>query len=396
MTDINIIVGEEHGHHGHPHPNDHDCPHHDPQEVVPFEKEDDDLPPKEAGDDSRTRELIAQEERASNDYEQLADEADDADTKEVYEDISDEEKVHAGELLVLLLKQDPKQKKALEEGSEEVRELVGGESFRSMFEKGRGAVIAKANGTSIAKAKPKGKVGEKPQGMPTHTEGNKQIEKENRKRDKRLNQGAGHRENPKVGEPSSQISPEKALADQGRTTDKVKEKPVEYSSKAPKERRPYPGKPSTPNRKGPEHDTAGPMEGHVSTEERPTGDILIGDNPMQTALLNDPSKAAYAEAYRNSVQGVWNPESQLGFADSRGDLHTTTPSSVGPGWSPVTNAAGKVPEPSATEPDGSLDKVASAVHPAEAIPLEGLDSVKLSLADARKRAAADTPGPGGD
>ena len=396
MTDINIIVGEEHGHHGHPHPNDHDCPHHDPQEVVPFEKEDDDLPPKEAGDDSRTRELIAQEERASNDYEQLADEADDADTKEVYEDISDEEKVHAGELLVLLLKQDPKQKKALEEGSEEVRELVGGESFRSMFEKGRGAVIAKANGTSIAKAKPKGKVGEKPQKWPTHTEGNKQIEKENRKRDKRLNQGAGHRENPKVGEPSSQISPEKALADQGRTTDKVKEKPVEYSSKAPKERKPYPGKPSTPNRKGPEHDTAGPMEGHVSTEERPTGDILIGDDPMQTALLNDPSKAAYAEAYRNSVQGVWNPESQLGFADSHGDLHTTTPSSVGPGWSPVTNAAGKVPEPSSIEPNGSLDRGEKDRLRTIQPDFSSMDSVKLSLADARKRAAADTPGPGGD
>ena len=382
--------------HGHPHPNDHDCPHHDPQEVVPFEKEDDDLPPKEAGDDSRTRELIAQEERASNDYEQLADEADDADTKEVYEDISNEEKVHAGELLVLLLKQDPKQKKALEEGSEEVRELVGGESFRSMFEKGRGAVIAKANGTSIAKAKPKGKVEGKPQKWPTHTEGNKQIEKENLRRNKRLNQGTGYRENPKVGEPSSQISPEKALANMGRTSDKVMENPVEYASKAQGERRPYPGKSSTPNRTGPGHDTAGSIESHVSTEKRPTGDILIGDDSTQTALLNEPSKAAYAEAYRNSVQGAWNPESQLGFADSRGDLHTTTPSSVGPGWSPVTNAAGKVPEPSATEPDGSLDKVASAVHPAEAIPLEGLDSVKLSLADARKRAAADTPGPGGD
>ena len=118
---------------------------------------------------------------------------------------------------------------------------------------------------------------------------------------------------------------------------------------------------------------------------------------MQTALLNDPSKAAYAEAFRNTMQGNWNPENTTYHINyPKEGLHVTEASHVGPGWSPVTNAAGKVPEPSTMEPDGSLDKVASAVHPATATLSPGLDSVKLSLADARKRAAADTPGPGGD
>ena len=232
MTDINIIVGEEHGHHGHPHLHDHGCPHHDPQEVVPFEKEEDDLPPKEAGDDSRTRELIAQEERASNDYEQLADEADDEDTKEVYEDISDEEKVHAGELLVLLLKQDPKQKEALEEGSEEVKELVGGESFRSMFEKGRGKVIDKANGVSIAKAKDKGQgkgqgKGDGEKKWDTHTQAKKKVGRDINRSNKVTQQGMGQRENPKLGEKSSQVDPQKAAIKQGR--------PGQDPSKLPKQ-----------------------------------------------------------------------------------------------------------------------------------------------------------------
>ena len=198
MTGIRITVEPDDGCHGHPHHPEHH--HHDPQEVVPFEKEDD-LPPKDADDDSRTRELIAQEERASNDYEQLADEADDEDTKEVYEDISDEEKVHAGELLVLLLKQDPKQREALEQGSEEVRELVGGESFREMFSKGRDKVVAKANGVSITKAKssPKGKEG----GMPSHTEGKKMAERELRRNDRKISQGMGHPDNPNLGQKSS-------------------------------------------------------------------------------------------------------------------------------------------------------------------------------------------------
>lgn len=121
---------------------------------IPFRKEDD-LPPEKMGDDNRTRELIAQEERAANDYDQLAEESDSDDAKAVYEDIADEEKVHAGELLILLLKEDPKQKDDLEEGSEEVRELIGGKSFREMFDEGRKKVIAKANGCDeddIAKA----------------------------------------------------------------------------------------------------------------------------------------------------------------------------------------------------------------------------------------------------
>lgn len=307
MTGIRITVEPDEGcdgHHG----------HHDPQEVVPFEKEKDDLPPKTAGDDNRTKELIAQEERASNDYDQLADEADDPATKKVFEDISDEEKVHAGELLILLLRQDPKEKEALEEGSEEAKELVGGESFREMFAKGRKKVEDKANGA-------------KNQGTLGHFEGKKSIERDLRRADRHISQGTRPRENPRMGEKRAQSTEEKArkeqdlpepgstrkvtrMVDGEKVTEKVPIKTVHTDpSKRPSERKRPKGKPDTASRPGPEHDIGGTNDRVVSMEEKnipnriihenilvrtPSGEVINPDfDPILTAMANKPEQSDY-------------------------------------------------------------------------------------------------------
>jgi len=122
----------------------------------PAPKDDD---PEKSDDANLTRELIAEEQDAVNDYEALSDKAETEDAKKVYDDIANEEKVHAGELLILLLKQDPAEKgarkqahKESEEGDDDSEnkgddgpEIIG-ESFRDMFENGRKKVIAKAMG----------------------------------------------------------------------------------------------------------------------------------------------------------------------------------------------------------------------------------------------------------
>lgn len=311
MTGIRITVEPDEGcdgHHG----------HHDPQEVVPFEKEKDDLPPKTAGDDNRTKELIAQEERASNDYDQLADEADDPATKKVFEDISDEEKVHAGELLILLLRQDPKEKEALGEGSEEVKELVGGESFREMFAKGRKKVEDKANGAEN-------------QDILGHFEGKKSIERDLKRADRRISQGTSPRENPRMGEKRAQSTEEEARKKQGLpepgstkkvtrmvdseegtkwVTEKVPIKTVHTDpSKRPSERKRPKGKPDTASRPGPEHDIGGTNDRVVSMEEKytpneiihkqifaklPSGEIISPNlDPMLTAMTNKPELDDY-------------------------------------------------------------------------------------------------------
>jgi rubrerythrin len=62
---------------------------------------------------------------AINLYEQMADMTDNKDLKMVLLDIAKEEKEHVGEFEYLLLKMDKQQKEELEEGKEEVKELIG-------------------------------------------------------------------------------------------------------------------------------------------------------------------------------------------------------------------------------------------------------------------------------
>jgi len=58
-------------------------------------------------------------------YEQMAAMTENENIKKILLDIAKEEKTHVGEFQTLLLKEDPEQKKELEEGKKEVEELTG-------------------------------------------------------------------------------------------------------------------------------------------------------------------------------------------------------------------------------------------------------------------------------
>jgi len=62
---------------------------------------------------------------AINLYEQLAAMTEDPLIKKLLLDIAKEEKTHVGEFLAVLLRKDEEQAKELEEGREEVEELMG-------------------------------------------------------------------------------------------------------------------------------------------------------------------------------------------------------------------------------------------------------------------------------
>lgn len=99
----------------------------------------------EGEDTENMRDLLEEEHEAVNDYERMADESGDSHTKDVFRDIAREEKVHEGELFLLLLEKDPQQRPAMEEASEESEDM-GGPSFREMLESGRAKVVSKARG----------------------------------------------------------------------------------------------------------------------------------------------------------------------------------------------------------------------------------------------------------
>ena len=62
---------------------------------------------------------------AINLYEEMAALAKNQDIKTVLLDVAKEEKEHVGEFQTLLLRYDPEQREELEEGREEVEELIG-------------------------------------------------------------------------------------------------------------------------------------------------------------------------------------------------------------------------------------------------------------------------------
>ena len=70
------------------------------------------------------RMTIAAEQEAVHLYEALADATDDKLTKEVLQDIADEERVHAGEFQRLLNHLLPDEEKHLAKGAKEVEEMV--------------------------------------------------------------------------------------------------------------------------------------------------------------------------------------------------------------------------------------------------------------------------------
>ncbi len=68
--------------------------------------------------------MISAEYEAVQMYMQLAESTDNKLAQEVLKDIADEERVHAGEFLRLLLQLDPEEEKFYAEGSEEVEEEI--------------------------------------------------------------------------------------------------------------------------------------------------------------------------------------------------------------------------------------------------------------------------------
>lgn len=79
-----------------------------------------------AGDSNITRGLLIEENDASDSYESAAAQTDDSKAKDLFHDISREEKVHAGELNQLLDSEDPENAEAIEEGRREAADKVGG------------------------------------------------------------------------------------------------------------------------------------------------------------------------------------------------------------------------------------------------------------------------------
>jgi rubrerythrin len=79
---------------------------------------------KEEIDKEILRAGIIAELDAINLYEQMAAMTDREDIRKILLDIAREEKTHVGEFQTLLLELDKEQEKELEEGSEEVRELL--------------------------------------------------------------------------------------------------------------------------------------------------------------------------------------------------------------------------------------------------------------------------------
>ncbi|MFW5945914.1 MAG: ferritin family protein [Candidatus Natronoplasma sp.] len=80
---------------------------------------------KEMSDKEILRFGLAAELDAINFYEQMAEYTDDEHIKEVLLDVAKEEKEHVGEFQTLLLEKDPQQVEEMEEGKEEVMEILG-------------------------------------------------------------------------------------------------------------------------------------------------------------------------------------------------------------------------------------------------------------------------------
>lgn len=68
--------------------------------------------------------MVAAEYEAVQLYMQLAESTNDKLAQEVLKDIADEERVHAGEFILLLKQLAPDEEKFYEEGAEEVQEII--------------------------------------------------------------------------------------------------------------------------------------------------------------------------------------------------------------------------------------------------------------------------------
>lgn len=73
------------------------------------------------------RQSIAAEQEAIHLYESIADATDNEEVKHVFQDVANEEKVHVGEFMKLLEILDIDEKKSIEDGKEEVEDIIQGD-----------------------------------------------------------------------------------------------------------------------------------------------------------------------------------------------------------------------------------------------------------------------------
>ena len=82
------------------------------------------------------RKIMVDELNTINEYESMAENADDPKVAELVRDIADEEKVHTGEGAAIVAENDPRAKEAMEEGLEEAEEILKA-TRQATFENGR-------------------------------------------------------------------------------------------------------------------------------------------------------------------------------------------------------------------------------------------------------------------
>ena len=82
------------------------------------------------------RKIMVDELNTINEYESMAENADDPKVAELVRDIADEEKVHTGEGAAIVAENDPRAKEAMEEGLEEAGEILKA-TRQATFENGR-------------------------------------------------------------------------------------------------------------------------------------------------------------------------------------------------------------------------------------------------------------------
>ena len=369
MTGI-VITVEPMGHEGHHEPELH------PDDTVPFEKECDNLPPEKMGDDNRARELIAEEERAANDYEQLSEESDDEDTKKIFDDIAREEKVHAGELFLLLLKEDPDQKGALEQAEGEVETLTGA-SFKKMFEEGREKVIKKAQGASA---------------IPSHSDAVKAGENVNAGRPRFTKPGKGQRIYTDVGEWSDGS---KIYAEQDT-------RGIENSNETEEDRRHAKKKRKNPyaNRNNVALTSSEKSKRYGENGERKRVITVTGKGEGKPATPNVPGSANLLAGVKSKTVGNIVPRTQAEIADMQRIVENQRmiDSVMGDPLADMRarhqEASGYVP-PMSGAPAGQQGDAIRAPKEAERYTLAGRRN-RVADVDDLLNHNAETPGPGGD
>jgi rubrerythrin len=92
---------------------------------------------KKRNDKEIAREGIASEIEAINLYEEMSKETNDKRVKKVLLDIAKEEKTHLGEFSAVLMREDTAQRKEIEAGRKEVKDIESADAFSKKKKKAK-------------------------------------------------------------------------------------------------------------------------------------------------------------------------------------------------------------------------------------------------------------------